>query len=62
LAVPPVLLSGDHQAIARWRQRESARRTRVRRPDLLARHPLTPEEKRALEEHKTDEDKPNAKR
>jgi tRNA (guanine37-N1)-methyltransferase len=36
LAVPPVLLSGDHPAIARWRRREAIRRTRDRRPDLLA--------------------------
>jgi tRNA (guanine37-N1)-methyltransferase len=33
--VPPVLLSGDHGAIARWRREESLRRTRERRPDLL---------------------------
>jgi tRNA (guanine37-N1)-methyltransferase len=36
LAVPEVLLSGDHAAIARWRHEESLRRTRERRPDLLA--------------------------
>jgi tRNA (guanine37-N1)-methyltransferase len=34
--VPPVLLSGDHAAIARWRRAESLRRTEQRRPDLLA--------------------------
>jgi tRNA (guanine37-N1)-methyltransferase len=34
--VPPVLLSGDHAAIARWRRGESLRRTASRRPDLLA--------------------------
>ncbi len=33
--VPPVLLSGDHQAIALWRREESWRRTAARRPDLL---------------------------
>jgi tRNA (guanine37-N1)-methyltransferase len=33
--VPPVLLSGDHAAIARWRRGEALRRTRERRPDLL---------------------------
>jgi tRNA (guanine37-N1)-methyltransferase len=33
--VPPVLLSGDHAAIARWRRAESLRRTASRRPDLL---------------------------
>ena len=37
LEVPPVLLSGDHAAIARWRRDESLRRTAERRPDLLAR-------------------------
>ncbi len=36
LTVPPVLLSGDHEAIARWRRTESERRTRERRPDLNA--------------------------
>ena len=34
--VPDVLLSGDHGAIARWRQEEARRRTRERRPDLWA--------------------------
>jgi tRNA (guanine37-N1)-methyltransferase len=35
--VPPVLLSGDHGAIAAWRHAESVRRTVARRPDLA--HP-----------------------
>ncbi len=35
LTVPPVLLSGDHAEIARWRRREAIRRTWLRRPDLL---------------------------
>ena len=34
--VPPVLLSGDHAAIARWRRAQSLQRTANRRPDLLA--------------------------
>jgi tRNA (guanine37-N1)-methyltransferase len=49
-AVPEVLLSGDHGAIGRWRRREAARLTQARRPDLLAAHPLTDEEKRLLAE------------
>jgi tRNA (guanine37-N1)-methyltransferase len=36
LEVPPVLLSGDHQAIAGWRRREAMRATLRKRPDLLA--------------------------
>ena len=35
LAVPPVLLSGDHGAIARWRKKQSLGRTWLRRPELL---------------------------
>ena len=33
--VPPVLLSGDHGAIARWRHEQRLRRTAQHRPDLL---------------------------
>ena len=36
LAVPEVLLSGDHARIAEWRREQSLHRTRQRRPDLLA--------------------------
>ncbi len=34
-AVPPVLLSGDHGAVERWRAEQSSETTRRRRPDLL---------------------------
>lgn len=34
--VPPILLSGDHGKIARWRRDERLRRTAVTRPDLLS--------------------------
>ncbi|MDQ6659339.1 MAG: tRNA (guanosine(37)-N1)-methyltransferase TrmD [Chloroflexota bacterium] len=33
--IPDVLLSGHHEQIARWRRKESLRRTRERRPDLF---------------------------
>ncbi len=36
--VPPVLLSGHHAEVARWRRAEAERITRERRPDLWARH------------------------
>ncbi len=42
--VPPVLLSGDHQAIARWRRRQAILRTLQRRPGLLDGAGLSPEE------------------
>lgn len=35
VAVPPVLVSGDHGAVARWRREQALARTRARRPDLL---------------------------
>jgi tRNA (guanine37-N1)-methyltransferase len=35
LWVPDVLLQGDHQAVARWREEDSLKRTRARRADLL---------------------------
>lgn len=36
--IPPVLTSGDHGAVERWRRAEAERITAERRPDLLARH------------------------
>ena len=36
LGVPEVLMSGDHAAIRRWREREALRATAAKRPDLLA--------------------------
>lgn len=36
LQVPEILLSGDHAKIAAWRREQALRRTRERRPDLLA--------------------------
>jgi len=39
LAVPEVLRSGDHGAVARWRAERSRERTRTRRPELLATAP-----------------------
>ena len=48
-AVPEVLLSGHHARIRRWRRRAQLVRTRELRPDLLARHVLTDEDRRLLE-------------
>lgn len=47
--VPDVLVSGHHEAVRRWRLEESLRRTRARRPDLLAGRPTSPEERRILD-------------
>ena len=50
LAVPEVLLSGDHERIRRWRRREALRRTKARRPDLLLRAELSEEDRQLLRE------------
>jgi tRNA (guanine37-N1)-methyltransferase len=50
LAVPPVLLSGDHAAIERWRHREALRSTLAKRPDLLAGRELAPQDRELLDE------------
>ena len=43
--VPEVLLSGNHQEIARWRWEQAVERTLLRRPDLLAKASLSKEER-----------------
>ncbi|PSF10645.1 tRNA (guanosine(37)-N1)-methyltransferase TrmD [Marinobacter fuscus] len=49
-AVPEVLLGGHHEQIRRWRLKESLRRTRERRPDLLEQRVVTEEERKLLDE------------
>jgi len=49
-AVPEILLSGHHEQVRRWRRKESLRRTRKLRPDLLATAKLTEEDRKLLEE------------
>lgn len=50
LAVPPVLLSGDHEKIRLWRKKQSLKRTLLRRADLLQKAELSTEDKAILEE------------
>jgi tRNA (guanine37-N1)-methyltransferase len=50
LPVPPILLSGHHGEVDRWRRREALRRTLERRPDLLAAAPLTDDDRGVLDE------------
>lgn len=50
LAVPGVLLGGNHEAIRRWRLQQALGRTWLRRPELLETRQLTAEESRLLEE------------
>ena len=52
--VPEVLLSGNHAAIRRWRLKQAVGRTWQRRPDLLARRPLSAEERALLDEFEAE--------
>jgi len=54
MAVPAVLLSGDHAAIRRWRRKQSLGRTWQRRPDLLASRGLDSEEEMLLREFQAE--------
>lgn len=50
LKVPETLLSGNHAKIQEWRNKESIRRTFLRRPDLLENYPLTDEQRKWISE------------
>lgn len=50
MAVPEVLLSGDHGRVRRWRRKEALKATRERRPDLLAAARLSDEDRKLLRE------------
>ena len=50
--VPPVLLSGHHVNIEKWRREQSVIRTAKNRPDLLEKAELTEKEKKLVEEIK----------
>lgn len=54
LAVPEILLSGDHERIRVWRKKEALRRTLHRRPELLKVVSLTDEDKRLIAEIQTE--------
>jgi tRNA (guanine37-N1)-methyltransferase len=54
-AVPPVLLSGNHADIARWRLKQAVGRTWLRRPELLESRGLSQTEKSLLEEFRRDQ-------
>jgi tRNA (guanine37-N1)-methyltransferase len=54
LAVPPVLMSGNHADIERWRLKQALGRTWQRRPELLERRELSVDERSLLEEFKQE--------
>ena len=58
--VPDVLLSGHHENVAKWRRKESWKRTMARRPDLWAQFDesklTTKQERKLLQEAKAEFD------
>jgi len=54
MEVPPVLLSGDHGAIRRWRRKQALGRTWERRPDLLEGRQLDTEDQALLDEYRRE--------
>ncbi|HUL13158.1 MAG TPA: tRNA (guanosine(37)-N1)-methyltransferase TrmD [Methylococcaceae bacterium] len=54
MRIPEVLQSGNHEAIRRWRLKQSLGRTWLRRPDLLAACQLDAEQKQLLEEFRNE--------
>lgn len=55
LTVPETLLSGNHELIRKWRRKESLRKTRLLRPDLLSAAALTREDLKMLTEIEREE-------
>ena len=50
LTVPPVLMSGNHAEICKWRLKQSLERTWLRRPELLESLALTDEQRKLLQQ------------
>jgi tRNA (guanine37-N1)-methyltransferase len=55
MEVPPILISGHHGQIRRWRRKEALRRTRKRRPDLLQKVALNEEDEALLKDIEREE-------
>ena len=52
--VPDILYSGNHEAINKWRKKQSLLLTEKYRPDLFAKYELSKSDKKLLEENKSD--------
>lgn len=53
-AVPPVLMSGNHADITRWRLKQALGRTQQRRPDLLEKRGMSADERALLDEYRNE--------
>lgn len=57
-AVPKVLLSGDHKAIATWRRMQALGRTQARRPELIKKRELSDQDHLLLQQYGRQKDTP----
>ena len=55
MAVPHVLVSGDHEKVRLWRRKQALARTLEKRPDLLERASLSSEDLRLLDDVKREQ-------
>ena len=53
--IPDILYSGNHQAIEKWRKKQSLKLTKEYRPDLLKDYPLSKQEKKLMDELDSNE-------
>ena len=53
--VPDILFSGNHEAIAKWRQKQSLKLTKEKRPDLFSNYSLTKKDQKLLNEIENNE-------
>ena len=58
--VPPILLSGNHEKVNRWRRKQSLRRTRARRPDMYEKLDLSGKQDKKLLKEMEQEDTENS--
>jgi tRNA (guanine37-N1)-methyltransferase len=54
MAVPAVLMSGNHADIMRWRRKQALGRTWQKRPDMLVNQPLSGDNQKLLDEFKAE--------
>jgi len=56
MKVPEILFSGDHKKIGHWRRKKALEKTWLIRPDILKKRNLSPEDKKILDEIRTEKE------
>jgi len=55
MAVPEVLVGGNHEQIRKWRRGKALEKTLHNRPDLLKRQPLSKEDRKLLDKLRSEQ-------